>query len=95
MGKGTIQAANKDHAYAVVQRLMKKYKGKGHALYLHNYYTSIPLAKKNMLGSIMNVNLHQQNINFMFNTMYDLLAGNAADVYCDKNVFLLIDGYFS
>ncbi len=44
-GKGTVTAGTKGHAYAVVQQLMKDYYGKGHALYLENYYCSIPLAE--------------------------------------------------
>lgn len=44
-GKGTIVAdKKKGHAYKVVQRLLKGYTGKGHTVYIDNFYTSIPLA---------------------------------------------------
>lgn len=44
-GKGTIKAdGEKGHAYKVVQKLLKGYQGKGHAVYLDNFYTSLPLA---------------------------------------------------
>lgn len=44
-GKGTVKGSKKGYAYSVVHTLLKDYLGKGHAVYLDNYYTSIPLAK--------------------------------------------------
>ncbi|MBP1525628.1 MAG: hypothetical protein H9Q67_03860 [Spiroplasma ixodetis] len=44
-GKGTITNDEKGHAYAVVQKLIKNYNRKGHALYIDNFYTSIPLSE--------------------------------------------------
>lgn len=44
-GKGTVECSKKGHAYVVVHRLLRDYFGKGHAVYLDNYYTSIQLAE--------------------------------------------------
>lgn len=46
-GKGTVQEDRKNgHAYNVVMTLLEGYFGKGHAVYMDNFYNSIKLMKK-------------------------------------------------
>lgn len=46
-GKGTVLDDKENgHSYQIVMKLLKDYLGKGHAVYMDNFYNSIPLAKK-------------------------------------------------
>ncbi|KAJ8968439.1 hypothetical protein NQ314_002298 [Rhamnusium bicolor] len=45
-GRGTLQDNNNtSHAESVVKTLFTDYLGKGHTVYLDNFYTSVPLAE--------------------------------------------------
>lgn len=46
-GKGTVSDdKGNGHSYQIVMKLLKNYFGKGHALYMDNFYNSIPLSEK-------------------------------------------------
>lgn len=44
-GKGTIADPERGHTFEVVTRLMQNYIGKGHALFLDNFYNSVELTE--------------------------------------------------
>ncbi|KAJ8967928.1 hypothetical protein NQ314_002569 [Rhamnusium bicolor] len=44
-GRGTLQGNNTSLAESVVKTLLTDYLGKGHTVYLDNFYTSVPLAE--------------------------------------------------
>jgi len=43
--KGTLIEKNTSFTFGIVDKLMSPYLGKGHTLYMDNYYNSIPLTK--------------------------------------------------
>lgn len=45
-GKGTAQHDTLGHGYAVVEKLMEPYVGKGHTVFLDHFYTSVGHANK-------------------------------------------------
>lgn len=45
VGKGTLLDENESHAAAVVKQLLDGYLGKGHIIYIDNFYTSVSLAE--------------------------------------------------
>lgn len=44
-GKGTVTSEEHGHAFSVVQELLTPYIGKGHTVYIDNFYSSVSLAK--------------------------------------------------
>lgn len=44
-GKGTLEAENESHSFSIVKKLLRDYLGKGHVLYVDNFYTSVALAE--------------------------------------------------
>lgn len=44
-GKGTLQTIGKGHTYEVVMKLMENFLGKGHIVFLDNFYNSVMLAE--------------------------------------------------
>lgn len=44
-GKGTIQDEKLGHSYGVIEKLMEPYLNKGHAIFIDNFYSSVPLAQ--------------------------------------------------
>nr|CAH7715996.1 unnamed protein product [Callosobruchus chinensis] len=57
-GKGTLESQNDSHATSVVKQLLQDYLGKGHILYIDNFYSSVSLAeyllseKTGMVGTL-------------------------------------------
>ncbi|XP_046674860.1 piggyBac transposable element-derived protein 4-like [Homalodisca vitripennis] len=58
LGKGTLIDKEKGHAFEVVRKLMQNYLGKGHIIFLDNFYNSVDLAEylmtnqTNMCGTL-------------------------------------------
>nr|CAH7748743.1 unnamed protein product [Callosobruchus chinensis] len=58
VGKGTLESQNDSHATSVVKQLLQDYLGKGHILYIDNFYSSVSLAeyllseKTRMVGTL-------------------------------------------
>lgn len=72
-GKGKISHQEKGHTFQVVMQVMEKYLGKGHTLYLDNYYNSVALADA-LMGKQTN----------MCGTLQQNREGNPADVINKK-----------
>lgn len=45
VGKGTLEIDGESHSFSVVKQLIRDYLGKGHVLYVDNFYSSVALAE--------------------------------------------------